>query len=161
MQQKFYLVIPVLTIVLLSGSVMSGQKPAKTPAPSSTAPKRPNVKPYLGKVTGTVTLGAEEGKQLISLPLKIVDDKNVDYAISSYQFAYKRIGITEDEATGKTSPQSDVAASRFTTTPLPEVWQKNVMDGLHQGEELYFFDIIVFDKQGRRFFAPELRITIQ
>jgi hypothetical protein len=26
---------------------------------------------------------------------------------------------------------------------------------------LYFFDIIVYDKQGRLFFAPELKITIQ
>ncbi|MEO7536662.1 MAG: hypothetical protein ABIU30_22595, partial [Ferruginibacter sp.] len=103
----------------------------------------------------------EEAKQVITLPLKIVDDKNLGYNISSYQFAYKRIGITEDEETGKTSPQSDIAAERFTTTPLPEVWQKNIVEGLHKGEELYFFDIIVFDKQGRRFFAPELKITIQ
>jgi hypothetical protein len=43
----------------------------------------------------------------------------------------------------------------------PPVWQKNIADGLHTGEELYFFDIIVFDKQGRRFFAPEIKIAIQ
>jgi hypothetical protein len=160
MQIKLYLVIPVLTMLLLSGGDMLGQRPAKTPA-ASVGSKRPNVKPYLGKITGNVVLSAEEGKQLITLPLKIVDDKNLNYNISSYQFAYKRIGVTEDEETGKTSPQSDIAADRFTTTPLPAIWLKNITEGLHKGEELYFFDIIVFDKQGRRFFAPELKITIQ
>ena len=160
MRMKFYPLIPFLAIFLVGSNVMHAQRPAKAPTTPGVA-KRPNVKPYLGKVTGTVSLSVEEGRQLITLPLKIVDDKNSNYTISSYQFAYKRIGITEDEETGKTSPQSDIAADRFTTTPLPPVWQKNVIDALHKGEELYFFDIIVFDKSGRRFFAPELRITIQ
>ena len=40
-------------------------------------------------------------------------------------------------------------------------WQKNIIEGLHKGEEIYFFDIIAIDKQGRRFFAPELKIKIQ
>ena len=162
MERKFYLGIPLLAMLLLSGGAMLGQRPAKpkSPPPSAGA-KRPNVKPYLGKITGNVVLNAEEAKQAIILPLKIVDDKNGNYTISSYQFAYKRIGITEDEETGKTSPQSDIVAQRFTVTPLPDVWQKNITEELHKGEELYFFDIIVFDKQGRRFFAPELKITIQ
>jgi len=159
MRMKFYPLVPLLAM-LLFGTHAIAQRPAKT-TPNPAAPKRPNVKPYLGKVTGTVSVSVEEGKQLITLPLKIVDDKNLNYTISSYQFVYKRIGITEDEETGKTSPQTDIAADRFTTTPLPEVWQKNVIDALHKGEELYFFDIIVFDKTGRRFFAPELKITIQ
>ena len=106
-------------------------------------------------------MSADAAKQHISLPLTITDDKNVNYVISSYQFAYKRIGVTEDEVSGKASPQTDMAADRFTVSPLPPVWQKNIIEGLHSGEELYFFDIIVFDKQGRRFFAPELKITIQ
>ena len=159
MQMKFYPLI-LLAILFFSNNAVLAQRPVKTPATPS-APKRPNVKSSLGKINGTVALNVEEAKQLVVLPLKIVDDKNLSYTISSYQFSYKRIGITEDEQTGKTSPQTDIAAARFTTTPLPEVWQKNIIEGLHKGEELYFFDIIVFDKQGRRFFAPELKITIQ
>ena len=145
----------------MSGGAMHGQKPAKTSTPVGAKSKKPNVKSYLGKVNGNLVLSAEEAKQLVALPIKIVDDKNINYTISSYQFVYKRIGVTEDEATGKTSPQTDIAAARFTTTPLPAVWQKNIVEGLHKGEELYFFDIIVFDKQGRRFFAPEIKISIQ
>jgi hypothetical protein len=161
MLRKLYPFFSILVTVLLSGTVMLAQKPGKTAAPHTATNKKLLVKSSLGKVTGNITLSAAEAGQLITLPLKITDDKNVDYVISSYQFVYKRIGVTEDEVTGKTTEQSDIAADRFTTTPLPPVWQKNIIDGLHKGEELYFFDIIVFDKQGRRFFAPEIKITIQ
>ena len=145
----------------ISGVTVAQQpkKPARAPIVKF---KPPSVKSFLGKFTGVAgTCSASEGTQVATLPLKITDDKNNSYPVYSYQFAYKRIGITEDEETGKTSPQSDIAADRFTTTPLPPIWQKNITDGLHSGEELYFFDIIVFDKQGRRFFAPEIQITIR
>jgi len=161
MHRKFYLFTALFPFVLLVGNMVLAQKPAKTDSqPTSPKAKKPFAKTSLGKATGTIALSAEEAGQLVSQPLKIVDDKNVEYKISSYQLAYKRIGVTEDEETGKTSAQSDLAAQRFTTTPLPVVWQKNIVDGLHKGEELYFFDIIVFDKQGRLFFAPELKISI-
>lgn len=161
MQKKFYLLFSVFALVLLSGKVMLAQQPGKSVTPPGAKYKKPLVKSWLGKVSGNITLNADEARQLITLPLKISDDKNVTYSISSYQFAYKRIGVTEDEETGKAAVQTDMVADRFTGTPLPPVWQKNIIEGLHAGEELYFFDIIVFDKQGRRFFAPELKITIQ
>jgi hypothetical protein len=161
MLKKFYLVVPALIGLFSICYDLPAQKPAKNVLPAAANYKRPIVKSWLGKVSGTISMTADEARQLVALPLKISDDKNLAYALSSYQFAYKRVGVTEDEETGKTSPQSNVTADRFTTTPLPPVWQKNIVEGLHSGEELYFFDIIVFDKQGRRFFAPELRISIQ
>ena len=54
-----------------------------------------------------------------------------------------------------------MVSSQFNATPLPAIWQTNIAETLHKGETLHFFDIIVLDKQGRRFFAPELKITIQ
>lgn len=161
MQKKFYLFFPVFALLFLSGTTMLAQKTGKPVTPPVANYKKPLVKSWLGKVSGNTSMNAEEARQVVTLPLKITDDKNVNYVISSYQFAYKRIGVTEDEETGKATAQSDIAADRFTTTPLPDVWQKNIIEGLHKGEELYFFDIIAFDKQGRRFFAPELKITIQ
>jgi hypothetical protein len=159
MRQEFYLFFLSATLSILNVNGILAQKPVKPSAPTSTA-KKLSAKTFLGKATGTISLNAEEAGLLVSQRLQVLDDKNAEYLISSYQFAYKRIGVTEDEETGKTSLQSDVAAQRFTTTPLPAVWQKNITDGLHKGEELYFFDIIVIDKQGRRFFAPEIKISI-
>lgn len=146
----------------LSGLSIYAQQPAKKPAYTPiTKFKPPVVKSYLDKYSGTVTVSAEEGKRVIIGELRIADAKNNTFKISSYQFAYKRQGVTEDEATGETRPASDMVAQRFTETPLPEIWKTNIVEQLHKGEELYFFDIIVFDKQNRLFFAPELKIIIQ
>jgi hypothetical protein len=124
--------------------------------------KPPVVHSYLGTVSGkTAVASVQEGKSLIVLPLTVVDDKKTNYAIASYQFAYKRIGAKEDEETGKITTESDLVASQFNVIPLPAIWQTNIAETLHKGESLYFFDIIVLDKQGRRFFAPDLNITIQ
>ena len=150
-----------LMVMVTGGNLVYAQKPAQSNVPTAANYKRPVVKSWLGKVNGNINLTAQEAVQLVGLPLKVIDDKNNDYAISSYQFAYKRLGVTEDEQTGAKSPARTVTADRFTTTPLPPVWQTNISESLHKGEELYFFDIIVFDKKGRLFFAPELKITIQ
>ncbi len=159
---KKYLPYFLVTLLMIVSSVTIAQVPAKTTGKPIVKFKPPVVQSYLGSITGKEAVaGAEEGKNLITLPLKIVGDKNNNYTIASYQFAYKRIGITEDEATGKTSAESDMVSNQFNTTPLPAIWQSNIVETLHKGETLHFFDIIVLDKQGRRFFAPELKITIQ
>ena len=156
--------IAVFIILFTSGLlpvIVMAQKP-KPVAATVVKNKLPVVKTFLGKFTGIATdFPAEQAKQLITQPLRITDDKNVEYKLSSYQFSYKRIGVTEDEQTGKVTPQTDIAADRFTVTPLPEIWQSNIKETLHKGEELFFFDVIVFDKQGKLFFAPELKIIIQ
>jgi hypothetical protein len=157
----------IASLLLLSMACMLctptfAQDPKKTVFTSVPKFKPPVTKTFLGKYSGlNAVCSVEEGKQLITLLLKITDDKNNAYKISSYQFAYTRKGVTEDEETGKISPQSDMVADRFMTTPLPAIWQSNIIESLHKGEELYFFDVIVFDKQNRLFFAPELKITIQ
>jgi hypothetical protein len=149
------------TFVLMA-AVAVAQQPKKPVAVPVVKYKPPVVKTFLGKFSGTTaTCTAAEGTQIVALPLTITDAQNNAYPVSSYQFAYKRIGVTEDEETGKTSPQSDMVADRFTVTPLPEIWKTNITEQLHTGEELYFFDIVVKDKKGRLFFAPDLKITIQ
>lgn len=160
MIRKFYYIF--FSFLVLIMAFAEAQVVQKSPAKTFAKFKPPVVKTYLGKISGIVSMGnVEEIKNLILQPIKVVDEKEVSYNINSYQFVYKRIGITEDEESGKTSPQSDIVSNHFTTTPLPVIWQKNIIEGLHKGEEIYFFDIIAIDKQGRRFFAPELKIKIQ
>ena len=165
MSKIHYFFRPLLAILLMTACnsvfAQTPQKPSPA-APAATKFKPPVVKTTLGKSTDTSsTVTVEEGKEIIALPLKITDEKNNSYTISSYQFSFKRIGIKEDEETGKTSPQTDMVADRFTATPLPEIWRNTIKETLVAGEEFYFFDIIVMDKKGNRFFAPELKIAIQ
>ena len=162
--KRIAFLLPVLAFGLLPVVVMAQKlvKPAKPVNAPALKNKLPVVSTSLGKFTGVANnCTAEQAKQLITQPISITDDKNVAYKLSSYQFSYKRIGVTENEETGKVSPQTDIAADRFTVTPLPDIWQSNIKEFLHAGEELFFFDVIVFDKQGKLFFAPELKIMIQ
>ncbi len=139
-------------------------KPA-TIKPAATAPKKfipPKVKTYLAKFTGlNATCHAEVGKQIISLPLRVVDDKNNSYAITNYQIAYTRLAVKEDEETGVVTPTTSLVAQRFTETPISGIWKTSIEEQLQKGEQLFFFDIIVSDGKGHRFFAPDLKITIQ
>ena len=148
----------------LSVSAQVKPKPA-APKPAATAIKKfipPKVKTYLAKFTGTdAVCHAEEGKQVITLPLRIVDAQNNSYAVSSYQVAYKRLAVKEDETTGTVTPTTDLVAQRFTETPITGIWKTSIMEQLQKGEELFFFDIIVSDGKGHRFFAPDLKLTIQ
>ncbi len=139
-------------------------KPA-TAKPAATAVKKfipPKVKTYLAKFTGSnAVCHAEEGKQIISLPLRVIDGKNNPYAISSYQLAYTRLAVKEDETTGVVTPTTTLVAQRFTETPVTGIWKTSIEEQLQKGEELFFFDVIVSDGKGHRFFAPDLKLIIQ
>lgn len=153
----------LLTVLLLTSfctSLMAqvGGKPATKKAKFNPS----TVKSYLGKFSGKNAIATvSEAKQVLALPLRLTDAKNNSYKISSYQFAYTKWGSVEDEVTKEVTQKSTLSADRFTTTPLPEIWQENVTEALHAGEELFFYDIIAFDPEGRRFFAPEIKIVIQ
>jgi hypothetical protein len=120
----------------------------------------PQVQTYLGRNVNGATVTIEEADQLISLPLKITDDKNGSYTISSYQFLYRKKSVVENEQTGKKEVVFTTLADRFKTSPLPEIWKNNLAGHFQKGEELYYFDIVVADKLNRKFFAPELKIKI-
>jgi hypothetical protein len=157
------LLIPFL---LFSLAVSAQEKPKAGPTkPAATGIKKfipPKVKTYLAKFTGMdAVCQPEEGKQVITLPLRIVDAANNSYAVSSYQVAYKRLAVKEDEATGAVTPTTDLVAQRFTETPITGIWKTSITEQLQKGEELFFFDIIVTDGKGHRFFAPDLRLSIQ
>jgi hypothetical protein len=75
---------------------------------------------------------------------------------------YKKRGVTESEdMSGKTAPTFTTVIDNFKTTPLSPIWIKTLTEQLKIGEELYFFDIVVKDAQGRLMFAPDLRIKVK
>lgn len=108
-----------------------------------------------------LTISAEKVASIINEPLRITDAKQHPYNISSYQCMYKRRAVTEDEDTGKVSPITSIVAERFTSTPLPEIWRRTIIQQLKPGEEILFFDIIVKDDKGRLMYAPSLKITVE
>jgi hypothetical protein len=159
-----WLMLAYSTSMAQSPQKTANNKPASKPPIAAPKPKQPQpmVKSTWGKYGGSNNmLAAEEAKQLLSQPIVITDEKSVTYQLHSYQFGYRRRGVTENEQTGEVTPQSDMVIQLFKTTPLPELWQNNISETLHKDEELYFFDVIVYDKNGKLFFAPELKIIIK
>ncbi len=108
----------------------------------------------------SVNLPAAVAGSLMELPFTVTDDSKKDYSISSYQFLYRKNTVTEDEESGKASASTAIYADRFKTSPLPAAWISKVQEDLKPGEQLYFFDIIVKDQQGRVMYAPDLKIVV-
>ncbi len=153
----------VTVVLAFSLTTVMAQKPKPAPAkpPVFQKFKPPKLTSMLGIRTDSSTVLTEEAVQLVKLPLKVTDDKKNTYTITSYQFMYKRKGVTEDEQTGKVTPIMSNASDLFKETPLPALWTKILIEEMRAGEELYFFDIVAKDAQGRLMFAPELRIKIK
>lgn len=141
-------------------------QPSKKPVKNGTITpitkfKPPVVKTFLGRNEKEAIVTVDEANQLVNLSLKITDDKNNVYTISSYQFLYKKKSVIEDEETGRKEVVFGTTADLFKTTPLPKVWRDNISGGVQKDEELFFFDIIVSDKQNRKFFAPNIKIIVK
>jgi hypothetical protein len=158
----------ILLIIFISiGFTVMAQPPKKTVVKTNAVKgfKPPKLYTRLGNYKDSATIFVEEGTQLVATPLKITDDKNAKYTISSYQFMYKKIGFAveenEDGPTDKTKPTTTISADLFKTTPLPKIWITTVQEQLQKGEEFYFFDVIVKDEQGRLMFAPTLKLIMK
>jgi hypothetical protein len=137
----------------------TAQKPTnKKPVAAIQKFKPPKLYTYIGTYKDSVSIPVEAAENVIAQPLKIYDDKKVEYTVSSYQFLYRKVTVTEDEQSGKVSPASSVVAQRFTSTPLSALWLDQVREQLKPGEELYFFDVIAKDSQGRVMYANNLKI---
>jgi hypothetical protein len=158
MENKLKYLLSFFLLMMFVANSFAQEKPVITKIAKF---KPPVVQTFLGDIKNGASVTAEEGKYLIGLPLKITDDKNNSYTIDTYQFLYKQKSYILNDETGKKEVTFTLAADRFDSTPLSKVWIDNISRQLQTDEQLYFFDIVVKDKEGRRFFAPELKITIK
>ncbi len=155
---KYNFKILLVTIFMIMTSVVFAQKPNSK---SNIHFKPPVVKTLLGIRSGADTIHVEEASQLVSLPLTVKDAKGNTYQIENYRFLYRKKGYIEDPETGRPEVNYTTVASRFDNSPLPKVWSENIQQSLKSGEEFFFFEILVKDKAGRQFYAPDVRIIIQ
>ena len=85
----------LLTVVIFSCSIVFAQKPKPVTAKTVQKFTPPKITSALGIRSDTASVYREEAIQLVTLPLKVTDAKKNVYTISSYQFMYKRRGVTE------------------------------------------------------------------
>jgi hypothetical protein len=123
--------------------------------------KAPKLTATLGGYKDSSFVAPLVADAIIGAKLNVVDAKNVAYTVSSYQFLYRKIVVSEDEATGKAYNTTSVKSSLFKVSPLPAMWLGAVRENLRTGEEIIFFDIIVKDAQGRFMYAPNLKLMVK
>ncbi len=154
--------IKIAFVILMAGTALqaSAQKKNAPKSKAITKFKAPKLQTFLGSYKDSAGLSVVDATNLIATPLKITDDKKNIYTISSYQFLYKKVGVTEDEKTEKTSPVTTISSGRFKVSPLPAIWVNTIQQQVKPGEELFFFDVIAKDALGRVMLAPNLKLTI-
>jgi hypothetical protein len=154
--------IKLFIIVLLMCTTLTNY--AQRPKPTQTLYakfKVPKLIVSLGGYKDSSFIAPLVADAIVGAKLNVVDAKNIAYTLSSYQFLYRKIVVSEDEATGKAYNTTSVKSSLFKVSPLPAMWLNAVRENLRSGEEIIFFDIIVKDAQGRFMYAPNLKLTVK
>jgi hypothetical protein len=153
----------IAAVVIMLISVAALAQPPKTPARGTPVQKfkPPKLTSSLGTRSDSVIVSVDEASNLISLPIKVTDDKKNNYTVSTFQCLYRRKGVTEDEVTGKVTPTSSIVAKQFTGSTLSTIWVTTIQQQLQPGEEILFFDIVAKDAQGRLMFAPNIKLKTQ
>jgi len=151
------IVLPFMLSLLMVTAMAQPPKKNNTKTPAGQKAK-PKFKSSIDNYSDSVVITADDARHLIAQPIIVTDEKNTTYKITTYQLVYKRAGVTEDEETGKVSPITSMVSNQFTATPLPDLWKNLVAEQLKPGEEIYLFDIVVKDAQGKLFFAPDIKI---
>lgn len=155
---KKIIVLSILSITIIAARA----QPPKTSNKGNAAQKiKPKLTSTIGGYKDSSKVTADIALNLIDKPVIVSDDKKSVYTISTYQFLYRRKGVIENEETGKVTPTSTVVASQFKKTPLSAIWINTIKEQLQPGEELFFFDIVVKDAQGKLMFAPNIKILVQ
>ena len=153
--------VPALLLLLPFYAVAQKSDTARVEVTKVKKFKPPVVKVVWGKRSNGDTVTVPEANELIGLPLKVTDDKNGVYTVSSYHLLYKRKGSILNQETGRERVIFTTVSDIFKETPLPEGWIKGLKGYFQSDEELLFFDIVVKDQNNRIFFAPNLKLYIE
>jgi hypothetical protein len=148
---------------LMAFSVLMAQRTKPVAQKPSAVSVKPVLKISLGNISDSTAVSVDELVHLISLPLKITDANNNTYAIVTYNLVYTKQDVTENEENleqqiTKAYPTSSKVAGKFATTPIPDLWVASISQQLKPAEELFFYDVVVKDAQGKFRFAPNLKI---
>lgn len=92
----------------------------------------------------------------------VIDDKKNRYVISRFIVVYRSKDKFEDEKTGELKTRFNPNSTSVKNSALlPELWRKNLYESIKKDDELIIADIIVRDKKGNYFSAPDVKIVIK
>jgi hypothetical protein len=148
----------VLTLLLINGFFsMAQQKPATKPSTAAL----PKLTVFLGGTkSGNITLARL--KEIVDSPLVVKDEKGLSYVLKSFRINYTFKSTYKDEETQEVKSVKDFRAFDFTNTDrLNEDWRNSIKDNVKREDEMLINNIVVRLKNGKSFFAPELKMKVQ
>jgi len=147
-----------LFIYLFTGVFcVAQQKPAAKNA-NSTLPKLTVM--LGGSKSGNIT--APQLQKIVDSPLIVKDEKGIAYVIKSFRINYTFMSSYKDEETDKVKEVKDFRAYDFSNTDrLSEDWRNSIKDNVKKEDEMLINNIVVRLKNGKSFFAPELKLKVQ
>jgi hypothetical protein len=144
-------------LMLLIGSATQSfaqQKPAPTLKP-------PALQSFWGTTKGG-DLPLEFVLGVLDSAVWVMDDKKIRYSISRFIIVYRSKDKYEEEKTGEIKTRFNPNSTSVKNSALlPEIWRKNLYEMIKKEDELIIADIIVRDKKGNYFAAPDVKIIIQ
>jgi hypothetical protein len=133
------------------------QKPVAKPA-NSTLPKLTVM--LGGSKSGNITV--IQMQQIVDSPLIVKDEKGVVYALKGFRINYTFKSTYKDEETDKVREVKDFRAYDFSNTDrLSEDWRNSIKDNVKKEDEMLINNVVVKLKNGKSFFAPELKLKVQ
>lgn len=148
----------IVFLCLFAGNICTAQqKPASKPASASL----PKLTVTLGgSKSGTIT--AARLQQIVDSPLVVKDEKGVAYPLKSFRINYTFKSTYKDEETDKVREVKDFRAYDFNNTDrLSEDWRNSIKDNVKKEDEMLINNVVVRLKNGKSYFAPELKLKVQ
>ncbi|MGL6269768.1 MAG: hypothetical protein ACRC2O_17670 [Chitinophagaceae bacterium] len=113
-----------------------------------------------GSKSGNISV--KQLQNIIDSPLLVKDEKGVIYPLKSFRINYTFKSTYRDEETDKVREVKDFRAYDFyDTNRLSEDWRNSIRDNVKVDDEMLINNVVVKLKNGKSFFAPELKLKVQ
>lgn len=142
-----------LLVVVLTTTASAQEKPKPTLKP-------PPLQSFWGKTKGG-DLPLDMVLTTIDSAIWVIDDKKMRYHISRFIIVHRSKDKYEDEKTGEIKSRYNSSADNVRNSPfLSAIWQKNLYEIIKKEDEILITDIIVKDKWGYYYTAPDIKIKV-
>lgn len=149
--------IALFLCLFIANFCMAQQKPAAKTS-SSSLPKLTVT--IGGSKSGNIT--AARLQQIVDSPIVVKDEKGIAYPLKSFRINYTFKSTYKDEETDKVREVKDFRAYDFNNTDrLSEDWRNSIKDNVKKEDEMLINNVVVKLKNGKSYFAPELKLIVQ
>ena len=143
---------PLIVILVLTSALAMAQ--AKT---STGMPK-------LVSTWGRTASGNLKTDQLVRLTdssLNVRDDKGNALAVAGFRINYSFLSTYKDQESGELKTTKELRAYDFNdTTALSTLWKESIRENAKAGDEILFNKITARQKNGKKYYAPDLRFKV-